>query len=92
MNLVKINLITWEKNPRMRAKNNQISFLADRDAIFGEDILLHTSELNGESLTYEINEIKSYKPSTISGKYYIVATVKCLRTKQNDRSKGSNKD
>ena len=79
MSLVKINLITWEKNPRMRKKNNSISFLVNNKITVDFESTLHSTEIDGESLVYKILEIQDIRPSSLDGMDYIRAIVKCLR-------------
>ena len=89
MSLVKINLITWERNPRMRKKNNEITFLVDNKITIDFDSTLHSDELAGESLTYRILKIIGVYPSSIKNMDYVRATVKCLR---NDGNTGPKKN
>ena len=89
MSLVKVHLLTWEKNPRMRGANNEISFLVDNSININMEDILHSTELDGESLTYRILKINHISPSSMEGMDYARVNVKCLRKNRDDRNESS---
>ncbi len=75
-NLVSVNLMIWEVNPRKR-DNSTISFYENKDVklVEGDSILGLRDKKTGNTSVYTINQIKERRQGALKSKNYVVCDV-----------------
>ncbi|MFD2592326.1 hypothetical protein ACFSTE_15920, partial [Aquimarina hainanensis] len=61
-----LHLMTWEVNPRMRNKNNLISFIAKNNILIKEGDVIVTNISGDTCSVYTITKIEETRPAAMS--------------------------